>query len=1317
MTPIFTNFFKRTIVVLFLFCFCIPLNAKKVNVEEAIFVAQYLVEQQFNMPAKSGELVLAYTAINAKSPESPVYYVFNVGEDHGFVIISGDDMARPILGYTTQGKYEHENLPTNFEAWMKDVFNVISEGINSNIKATTEIREEWDAYFHKKIDYFSKGSKAINALITTTWNQDAPYNNQCPLRNGSRCLTGCVATAMAQMMKYYNHPAQGTGSSSAYYTSTFNIYVPSVSFTVNYNFNTMGGATPTTTTEQANVAQLMYHCGVSVQMDYGLSADGGSAASSSNVRAVMVNNFGYDNSMTYRYRSSYNDTQWMNLLKQELDASRPVYHRGSNSSGGGHAFICDGYNDQNLFHFNWGWGGYSNGYYAVNPMSGDFFPIDQAIYTNWKPYSTCNPVTNLAVNYTTDCKANLTWTAPGGSVTYNVYRDNVQIATNLTTTSYTDLNPNSAVGHTWSVRAVCTSGESNPLSVSKPACQQGNTAFGYIHWPVSDIGYWKWDVNNVSGKTLIKSNMPTLYGGTYFDNKLYAYETIKDNDDNLLTCTFYIIDAATGNTLNSIVKSSLYGSVVSALAYDYTNNTMYALRNNTLSTVNLTNGDLTTVATITGFSPSSATLLTLAIHLNGTMYTVNSGNANLYKVNKTTGAVTLVGSTGRNVGYAQSMAFDHSDGTLYWCESESVDDNFMTLNTTTGAATMKQANTYETTCLHFPYTPSQPNTVTISTNVSPTGSGTVTGGGIYTVGQSVTLTASANSGYVFQKWNDNVTTNPRTFTATVNATYTAIFQATTPGCNPATNLAVNYTTDCKANLTWNAPAGKRDETRAVLWDNTDINSQNYGQISAWWTGGGNGRILADDFDVTANWSIEKITTKAFYGQYASGPVTMGVKIFANNSGVPGTEIYSNIALPISASSNIYTITLPTPFQISQSGKYWIAIFGVYNTATPTSQAELDQRNFYIYYGGNAIGVQLKAKDYSSLFGGYDWKNLDEGTSGGPIISMYFKIEGTSTTPGTVLYNVYRDGSLIAPNITTTSYTDQSFSTSVGHTWSVKVVCPSGESEAVNATKPACVIEVAPTITTTTLPGGVTGTAYSQQLAATGTTPITWSLASGNLPTGLTLSSAGVISGTPTAANTFNFTVKATNSAGNNTKALSIVITAATVAPTITTTTLPDGVTGTAYNQQLAATGSAPITWSLASGNLPTGLTIYSGGTISGTPIAAGTFNFTVQATNSAGSETKPLSIFIEGVGVSENELSGITVYPNPTTGQLTIDNGDLMIDNVVIFDVYGRILKAEDRKRKGEGTIVMDISELSRGIYFMKIYTEKGEVIRKVVKE
>jgi hypothetical protein len=171
-----------------------------------------------------------------------------------------------------------------------------------------------------------------------------------------------------------------------------------------------------------------------------------------------------------------------------------------------------------------------------------------------------------------------------------------------------------------------------------------------------------------------------------------------------------------------------------------------------------------------------------------------------------------------------------------------------------------------------------------------------------------------------------------------------------------------------------------------------------------------------------------------------------------------------------------------------------------------------------------------------------------------------------------------------------------------------------------------------------------------------------------------------------------------------------------IPPVITTNTLPNGTVETTYNQTLTATGDTPITWSVASGSLPTGLTLSTAGVISGTPTATGTFNFTVQATNSAGNATKALTIEIEDeVSISENETGEIRVYPNPTTGELRVTSYELQVTNIEIYDVMG--------KKHSYGLTILpsyallNISHLPAGIYFVKICTEAGEVVRKVVKE
>jgi hypothetical protein len=200
--------------------------------------------------------------------------------------------------------------------------------------------------------------------------------------------------------------------------------------------------------------------------------------------------------------------------------------------------------------------------------------------------------------------------------------------------------------------------------------------------------------------------------------------------------------------------------------------------------------------------------------------------------------------------------------------------------------------------------------------------------------------------------------------------------------------------------------------------------------------------------------------------------------------------------------------------------------------------------------------------------------------------------------------------------------------------------------------------VAPTIITTTLADGLVGAAYSQTLAATGDAPITWSVTSGSLPSGVSLgSSTGIISGTPSGSGSSSFTITATNAFGSDPQALSITVTSPAVAPTVTTTSLAVGNVGTAYSRTLAASGDQPITWSVVAGSLPGGLSLAgSTGVISGTPTTAGTSNFTVRATNSAGTDDQALSILVTQTGTG----------PTITTTTLPTGTVDVLYAQTVV---------------------------------------------------
>lgn len=315
-------------------------------------------------PASASEMKIALTA-SASNGEN-CYYIVNSANADGFTIVSADDRLPQILGYTTSGTFDPSNVPCNMRWWLDSYKSQIDWFYaNSPVNAAPARAAE---------------RAKIAPITKTTWNQSAPYNNKCPKdpKTGERSVTGCVATAMAQVMKSYNWPLEPEGSSQSYdfdgrkfdWDNMLNSYTAG-----NY------------TDEQANaVAVLMRCCGGAVNMNYSSSASG---AYSSDVGYAMYEYFKYDSSVAYHLRDYYSLREWEDLVYGELAKGRPVYYSGQ-SSEGGHAFVCDGYEGKGYFHFNWGWGGYQDGYfllYALNPTSGGIgsyeggYNANQSIYT------------------------------------------------------------------------------------------------------------------------------------------------------------------------------------------------------------------------------------------------------------------------------------------------------------------------------------------------------------------------------------------------------------------------------------------------------------------------------------------------------------------------------------------------------------------------------------------------------------------------------------------------------------------------------------------------------------------------------------------------------------------------------------------------------------------------------------------------------------------------------------------------------------------------------------------------------------------------
>ncbi|MDR0866619.1 MAG: C10 family peptidase [Candidatus Symbiothrix sp.] len=361
---------KKLFLIVWAFLFSAMLGmAKPRSATEATSVATNFLSEKTVLKSPSTQppvtLTLAYTAKSTlQSPsEEALFYVFNQGKNRGFIIVSADDRAKGILGYSDEGSFDFNQLPDNFKYWLSFY--------ESELKQLADMPETilLDTEYLNRSSSSVTFANAIAPLVKTKWDQGAPYNNLCPVVSSTRTVTGCVATAMAQVMKYWNYPEYGTGSHS--YTSKTRGFNLSADFgNTSYEWDNMTNTYSSSSTDIQNaaVATLMYHCGVSVDMDYNVSSAGGSGANSLAVAAALRNYFSYDAGVNAYTRDFYVYSDWVNIIKTELNANRPVFYSG-HGSGGGHAFVCDGYDGDDLFHINWGWGGSSNGYFELSALS------------------------------------------------------------------------------------------------------------------------------------------------------------------------------------------------------------------------------------------------------------------------------------------------------------------------------------------------------------------------------------------------------------------------------------------------------------------------------------------------------------------------------------------------------------------------------------------------------------------------------------------------------------------------------------------------------------------------------------------------------------------------------------------------------------------------------------------------------------------------------------------------------------------------------------------------------------------------------------
>ncbi len=410
---------KKSFLLLVILLAFNSIFAESLDVNRAKEFGYKFVKANFEQK-ENNELDLVYT-VNSETGE-PCFYVFNVS-DYGFIMVSATDLVRPILGYSEDGIFEVDNIAPGLSFMMEDYQEAISYTIDRDKVSETPayVKKEWKNLSETGMLKSQERGRKIGPLCPTSWDQKWPYNYYCPDLNmpfasNGKAVVGCVATAMSQIMRYWEYPTKGTGSHT---------YIPK---TEGYQYPEQSANFGETTYDWANmpyqidenspkeqieaVGLIGYHCGVAVNMKY--DADGrGSGAYGMDVPMAMEKYFGYARS-NFEYKMISAEA-WDAKIREALEMGRPIFYTGEAIKGGGHAFVCDGMDENGLFHYNYGWSGAGDGYFLSsaidypNDVGAIFDIMPKEIYTNTM-VSPKNFVVKSAGN--NKLSATLTWENP-----------------------------------------------------------------------------------------------------------------------------------------------------------------------------------------------------------------------------------------------------------------------------------------------------------------------------------------------------------------------------------------------------------------------------------------------------------------------------------------------------------------------------------------------------------------------------------------------------------------------------------------------------------------------------------------------------------------------------------------------------------------------------------------------------------------------------------------------------------------------------------------------------------------------------------------
>lgn len=779
--------------------------------------------------------------------------LFVFGNTNGFVIIANDDCVSPVLGYSTESSFDTNDIPACVLDWLKDYDDAITALKKVKSDTTSEIHADWDNLLNGK-GLETKLRASVKPLIRTKWSQNEPFNNSCPPDTANHvnghAVAGCGAVAMAQLMNYWEHPVRGVGFNS-YQHPVYGTLSANFGETV-YHWDNMKNVYSKgyTEAEAQAVATLVYHCGIAVNMDFGPTFSG---VNSTIIDDALKNYFDYSSSTNYVQKASYSNSQWISILKNNLNAGRPIIYRGqSQGSNSGHIFVCDGYDESNHFHFNWGWAGKYDGYFAIGsitPPGHNFNSTNAAILNCYPNTPSINPPTNVATQVN-GRDVSISWNAVSNAIFYKVYRDGDRII-NVTGTDYHDDDVDFG-SHSYYVKSVKSDGtmslKSNTSTVNihfsgpQPTDLQGtpnghnvqlswvsptpkNSILSYGTGSYSNLQgysgsgtYWaqRFPTSTLcefAGMAIYKISAYFKYAGDY---TLYLYKgdeaitselicqrnytaTAESWQDislpnpavidythdlwivlftNMSTpapcCSYYGTGGADASLISSngltwtyisnkswMIKTHITDGTYTYNLYRNNNVIANGLNGNSYTDSNLPDGYYNYHVTTNYYGGESDPSNQVTVQVYNPSYTINA------MANPSNGG-SISGSGTYEVGQTCTLTATSNTGHYFvnWTENgQTVSSNANYSFTVTGNRNLVanfMAESY-----------------TITTSSTPNNSGSTTGGGTYTYGQTCTLHAVPNTGYSFLKWTKNgaqVSTNPNySFTITESASYVAQF--------------------------------------------------------------------------------------------------------------------------------------------------------------------------------------------------------------------------------------------------------------------------------------------------------------------------------------------------------------------------------------------------------------------------------------------------------------------------------------------------------------------------------------------------------------